>query len=89
MAEQDIQEAAAWYSEISLKLLNDFFLNLQGVLEGLKVSPFLYQKRYQEVRIIFLRNFPYGVYYTIEEDTVFVHAVLHTKRNPKTGLGRV
>ncbi|WP_083572112.1 type II toxin-antitoxin system RelE/ParE family toxin [Salegentibacter echinorum] len=55
----------------------------------LKKNPEHYQKRYNEVRIIFMEIFPFALYYTLESNTVFIHAVLHTKRELRTGIERI
>ncbi|SHG45158.1 hypothetical protein SAMN05444483_11273 [Salegentibacter echinorum] len=33
--------------------------------------------------------FPFALYYTLESNTVFIHAVLHTKRELRTGIERI
>lgn len=88
MAEEDIKDAAKWYSKISSKLENEFIDELDTSILSLIENPEQFQKRYGELRILFLHKFPYGIYYTIEFLTIYVHAVLHTKRNPETGIRR-
>ncbi|UGU14721.1 type II toxin-antitoxin system RelE/ParE family toxin [Sinomicrobium kalidii] len=89
LAEKDIVEAIAWYAEQAEHLPKAFIKELDKGIEDLKANPKHYQRRYKQIRISFLQRFPYGIYYTIENDTVFVHAVLHSKRNPETGIQRV
>lgn len=88
LAEQDITEALEWYSIHATHLTTQFVEKIEDALKVLQRHPENYQRRYNEVRILFTENFPYGIYYTIEQDTIFIHAVLHTKRNPKTGIER-
>ncbi len=88
-AERDISEVLEWYSEKSSHLPHKFLKNLHQTIKRIKRTPQGYQKRYAEIRLIFVSNFPYAVYYTLEEEIVYIHAVLHTKRNPKTGIDRV
>lgn len=35
-----------------------------------------------DIRRILLRRFPYGVFYTIEENRIVVHAILDLRMNP-------
>lgn len=88
-AEKDIRVAIDWYKEqieiLSAKLLNE----IDESLVKIEKNPEHYQKRYNEIRIVFTKKFPYGIYYAIEENTIYVHAVLHTKQNPKTAEKRI
>lgn len=83
-AENDLDEAIKWYKEqsenLSLQLLNE----IEETIYKIQKYPEHYQKRYKEIRIIFTRKFPYGIYYTLEEETIFIHAILHNKQNPKS-----
>lgn len=83
LAERDISEAAEWYSTHANHLAAQFIEKIETALKELQKNPEHYQKRYNEVRVLFAENFPFGIYYTIEKNTIFIHAVLHTKRNPK------
>ncbi len=89
VAEQDISKAVEWYAKQAPHLPEEFITAIDYSLNSIKENPKHFQKRYGEVRIVFTERFPYGIYYTIEDDTVFVHAILHTKRNPNIGLERI
>ncbi|HLV46163.1 MAG TPA: type II toxin-antitoxin system RelE/ParE family toxin [Flavobacterium sp.] len=89
LAEDDIRGIVEWYAEQSKQPPSKFLLKLSIGLDSITKNPEHYQKRFDQVRIHFLKKFPYGIYYTIQEHTVFVHAVLHTKRNPLIGIKRV
>lgn len=89
LAEQDITEAVEWYNKRATHLSVQIMEEIDNALVLLKKNPENYQKRYNEVRVLFTENFPFGIYYTIEDNTIFIHAFLHTKRNPKTGTERI
>lgn len=89
LAEQDITEAAEWYSIHAKFLIPQFIEKIEIAIKDLQKDPENYQKRYNELRVHFAEKFPYGIYYTIEKDTIFIHAILHTKRNPITGIERI
>lgn len=89
LAERDISEAAEWYSKQANHLAGQFIEKIETAFKELQKNPEHYQKRYNDVRVLFAENFPFGIYYTIEDNTIFIHAVLHTRRNPKTGTGRI
>ena len=89
LAEQEITQAVEWYIKQSAQLTWEFIEAIDYSLESIRENPQHYQKRYGEVRIVFTRKFSYGIFYTVEEKTVFIHAILHTKQNPETGIGRI
>ena len=89
LAEQDLTQATEWYETQLENFLEDFIDDIDFGLESIKENPEHFQKRYGEIRVVFTRKFPYGIYYTIEESVIFIHAILHTKQNPETGIGRV
>jgi len=79
LAELDIAEAFEWYTNISEHLPKELMADIDNSLESVKENPEHYQRRYGEVRIVFIIKFPYGIYYTIEENTVFVRCTAHQK----------
>lgn len=81
-AEEDIGETMEWYKEQNENLPEKFLIKIDESLEKIGSNPEHYQKRYGEIRIVFIKKFPYGIYYTAEENTIYIHAVLHTKQNP-------
>ena len=61
-AKEDIQAIADYYSNISSNLTNRFLLELKVNLENLKLFPKSHQIKYKEIRVSFVKGFPYGVY---------------------------
>lgn len=88
-AEIDLDEALEWYHDQNENLSLKFISAIEKALEKIQSNPENYQKRYNEIRIIFTKAFPYGIYYTIEENTIFVHAILHHKQNPNSAEQRL
>ncbi len=82
-AELDIAEILEWYEEEKEGLALEFLDRLDNELQRISESPEHFQKRYREIKIVFTKRFPYGIHYTFEKDTVYVHAVMHTKRRPR------
>lgn len=81
---EDVQEAVDFYENRSKGLgeqmeaeLNDFLLTLETI-------PF-FQNRYDDVRCIPLRRFPFMVHFSVDHERfeVIVHAVFHTSLNPE------
>ncbi|PIB25179.1 type II toxin-antitoxin system RelE/ParE family toxin [Maribacter sp. 4G9] len=82
-AELDILEALEWYEEEKEALALDFLQRLDDELDRISKNPEHFQKRYRDIKIVFTRRFPYGIHYTLENDIVYVHAVMHMKRKPR------
>ena len=82
--EEDILDAAKWYSIEQPDLGMNFSKAVSEKLLIIKTSPYFFQPKTKTVRVAFLTSFPYGVYYTIEKDRIIVHAVLYGKRS--TGI---
>ncbi len=81
-AEKDLLQAVLWYEEIRSGLGIRFEDDLRNAVSQLTENPYSCQIRYDDTRIIFLKIFPYGIHYRIQEDQVQVPAVLHTSRKP-------
>lgn len=82
-AENDLNKAIEWYKEQNEKLPSQLLHEIEDGFNKIQNNPEHYQKRYKEIRIIFTKKFPYGIYYTLEKNTIFVHAVLHNKQHPQ------
>lgn len=80
---QDIQEGMEWYNKQQPGLGNTFYAEIKSFFEILKINPF-FQVRYDEVRCLPLRKYPYMIHFTIDEERkiVIVRAVFNTSQNP-------
>lgn len=78
------EEAASYFEQKLAGLGIRFSEELRSQLNGLKRNPF-FQVRYQNVRCLPMKNFPFLIHFTIEETVreVNIRAVLHTSLNPK------
>lgn len=83
LAEKEIAESLSWYYQQDKTLSHRLYKEIDHSLDQLKQEPFHQQKRYKHVRILFLDTFPYGIYYTIEDTVIYVHAFLHTKQDSR------
>lgn len=83
-AELDILEALEWYDkEHKDQLIDDFLERLDDELDRISKNPEHFQKRYGDIKIVFMKRFPHGIHYTLENETIFIHAVMHMKRKPR------
>ena len=84
MAEQDIKHSVEWYNEQRIGLGADFVRVLDDTFSSLSQHPLAFPLVKLEIRKYVLKDFPYNIFYVYKdkEDTVYVLAVFHVKRNP-------
>jgi hypothetical protein len=88
LAELDAADAFNWYNDKLEGLGDDFLLALDAKINAIRHNPFHFQIVYKNVRRAFTSRFPYGLFYIIEEQTVYILAIQHTSRNPKIWKSR-
>jgi len=82
LAEEDAKDAANWYNEKREGLGSDFLLALEAALNAIQRNPNQYQVVYKELKRALTVRFPYGIFFTVEKDVIYVLAILHTSRSP-------
>ena len=80
----DIQDIINWYNTQSNGLGTRFKKQIVLQIGSLKDNPKIYGNRYDEVRCMLIKKFPFLVHYSIDnnKNLVQVFAVFHTSRNP-------
>lgn len=86
-AERDVAEAFAWYEEKREGLGSEFLSRVDEVVEKITHHPLSYPKVIEDVRRANLEQFPYALWYKIEDDAVVI-ACIHGKRSPRVALAR-
>lgn len=83
-ADQDILTAVNYYKEISNSTASNFEKQLSKAYDLLERNPF-FQIRYDDVRVLPLKKFPYIILFHIDEikKIVFVISVFCTHQNPE------
>lgn len=76
-------EAQDWYETQSPGLGEEFIAALELQLKRLEQAPLLYTEVIPGVHRALLPRFPYGLFYTVNDDLVQVLAVLHDARHPR------
>jgi DNA replication initiation complex subunit (GINS family) len=61
-AEQDLNEIAIYYKNLSNELGDKFYNEVRNVIESLKINPF-YQTDFNKIRKISVQKFPYKVFF--------------------------
>lgn len=73
--------ALFWYKEISTKVAKKFEKELRKTYSYIEKNPYQFQVRYDNIRIAFLKKFPFGIHYVVTNNTIVVLSVFHTSQN--------
>ena len=86
----DIQLATDWYNDQAAGLGRRFQKQVISQINRLKNSGERYVIRYDDVRCMVIKKFPFMVHFVVDvnTETLTVYAVLHTSRNPKIWVRR-
>ena len=66
-AEQDVEKAILYYKDIKIDLARDFLTELKATRKYIQKHPKKIQVRYANVRVAFLKRFPFGVHFRLED----------------------
>ena len=83
-AEVDIDEAGSWYEAEQAGLGAKFIQDVNSLLERVEDNPFQFPVVHDETRRAMTRRFPYGVFFTVDEEKILVLAIVHLHRHPDT-----
>ena len=86
---QDILEAATWYHTKNPTLAEQLLLNIEAAYDCIISMPLVYATVYGSYRKVMLHKFPYAIYYLVEGEQIFIHAMIHQAKNPKTWQERL
>ena len=59
-----------------------FLANVEAATEGIVRHPLRWRKIKGKFRRYLVHGFPYGLIYAVQDDTIYVAAVMHLKRKP-------
>ena len=77
----EIQQAIDYYDE-QQEGLGERFLNAIEFQFNVLTDKPKFQIRYSNIRCLRVKKYPYLIHFSIEDKTVYIHAVLHTSLNP-------
>ena len=81
-ADADIEAAFEWYEAEQPGLGLEFIDEVRSAYTRILEGPFKYQELRSGIRRALTRRFPYGIYFSVEDDLIVVIAVLDTARDP-------
>ena len=86
----DLAKAIEWYEDKQVGLGNKFLATAKKQMNSLQNSALHYSVRYDDIRCMPLKKFPYMVHFrvNIHEKTVKVEALFNTWLNPEKWTDR-
>jgi hypothetical protein len=81
-AAAELREAAVFYEDCREGLGREFLSGVEDTFEAIVRRPTLWRRLSGRFRRCLVHRFPYGVIYAVEDDVVYVAAVMHLKRKP-------
>ena len=88
-AEADIAQAAASYETLSYQLGARFLGAVRERVMRIVSAPEQFPCILQDLRRALVRDFPYAIYFYVDDEDVTVIACMHTKRDPRAWMDRM
>ena len=88
-AEADLADARRWYEDRREGLGDEFVEHVDAAFQQVQRMPLVPAPKYQNVRRVLLKRFPYAVFYHVDDDQITVIAVYHTSRAPRGWQSRI
>ena len=81
-AKDEFNEAIEYYENCSSGLGYDFSIEVFATIENVVNYPTVWPIMEEDLRRCLLNRFPFGLIYSIEQDEIFIIAVMHLRRHP-------
>lgn len=88
-AEVEFDAAIDYYEDREPGLGYDFAVEVHSTLENILSFPKAWPILKDDIRRCQTRRFPYGIIYAVNEDVIFVLAVMHLHRGPEYWKNRL
>jgi plasmid stabilization system protein ParE len=82
-------EAQDWYEREAPGLGARFRAELDRQVERIRANPWQFPLMQADVRRARLRKYPYGLYFRVLDDAIYVIACFHSSRNPANWQSRI
>jgi plasmid stabilization system protein ParE len=78
-----------WYESEELGLGEEFLEEVRAAYHRIEDAPLHCQELRSGIRRALTHRFPYSIFFSLDDDTIIVLAVLHVARNPREWLRRI
>jgi plasmid stabilization system protein ParE len=83
-ARENLEKSIDWYNEKSKGLGSRFFDDFESSLKTIQRTPKGFRERFENVRALKLKRFPFLVLYVLTQGRIDVINIFHTSRDPET-----
>ena len=80
-AEEDLKQIFHWYEKQQTGLGLRFLLEFEKSVERIQDFPESNAKVYRHFRMAQLAKFPYGVFYSIGSENIYLQSIIHLRRS--------
>jgi toxin ParE1/3/4 len=87
-AETELLEAARFYEQRTEGLGDRFLHELDAAIQSIQIAPDRWRAVDGDVRRYVMRQFPYGIYYRVQDDELRILVIKHHSRHPDFGKER-
>jgi toxin ParE1/3/4 len=81
-AEHEYAGAIRYYLAINARLAENFIAEIEDGIGVIRRQPLVWRTVDADVRRYLIRRFPFGLYYTCEDNFVTIWAIMHLSRQP-------
>jgi toxin ParE1/3/4 len=81
-ARNEIRDAAAYYESCREGLGQAFLESVEKAAHKISEDPYRWRTVSGRFRRCLVNKFPYGIIYTVDENEIYIAAVMHLKRRP-------
>ncbi|MFA6012595.1 MAG: type II toxin-antitoxin system RelE/ParE family toxin [Desulfobacteraceae bacterium] len=86
----EYSEAAHYYASVSPSLAISFVTQIEDGINQILMYPEAWTEIEEDVRRYLTKQFPFGIYYTIESnDSILIQAIMHLRRLACPGQGTI
>lgn len=87
----DIEDAKYWYNKQQSGLGQKLLFQIKKVISAIVENPYLFQEKYNGIRIAYTSIFPFGVHYFVDEKNkiITILAIFHQSLDPIKGSARI
>lgn len=82
LAKLDLLDSFHFYEEQQGGLGSYFLTSIYSDIESLRLYAGIHMKPHKDLHRLVSKRFPFAVYYKVHGGTVFVHAIVDSRRDP-------
>lgn len=82
-AVSELEKAKEYYNQQIQELGVEFEEEIYSVLDLIKVNPLLFPIKFAHIHEAVIKRFPFVINYEIDDSSVIILSIFHTKQNPK------